>query len=279
MSDDVARWGCAGGLAGRRRPALAADQLYVPLLTYRTGAFAGSGIPIADGMHDYLEMLNQRDGGIGGVKIAIEECETGYDAQKGRRVLREHQGQGCAGLQSLLDRHHAPADPQGLGRQDPGPGHGLRPVGRCGRRDLPLDLQPAGHLLGRRLGDPQAHRPTRRAGSTSSRARRSASSISTPATAASRSRCSSSSPRVRLRAGQVPGAGQPDAEPELAVAQRPPRPAGLHGDVGLGGDEPDRGQGGGQDPLSRWTSSSASGGRAARTTRGRPARVPRATRP
>src|SRR6478752_7074218 len=64
-------------------PALAADQLYVPLLTYRTGAFAGSGIPIADGMHDYLEMLNQRDGGIGGVKIAIEECETGYDAQKG----------------------------------------------------------------------------------------------------------------------------------------------------------------------------------------------------
>ena len=45
----------------------AEDTLYVPLLTYRTGAFAGSGIPIADGMHDYLEMLNQRDGGIGGV--------------------------------------------------------------------------------------------------------------------------------------------------------------------------------------------------------------------
>lgn len=64
-------------------PVLAQDTLYVPLMTYRTGAFAGSGIPIADGMHDYLEMLNQRDGGIGGVKIAIEECETGYDAQKG----------------------------------------------------------------------------------------------------------------------------------------------------------------------------------------------------
>ena len=31
-------------------PVLAQDQLYVPLLTYRTGAFAGSGIPIADGM-------------------------------------------------------------------------------------------------------------------------------------------------------------------------------------------------------------------------------------
>src|SRR5215212_11131238 len=64
-------------------PAMAQYSIYVPLLTYRTGPFAGSGIPIADGMHDYLAMLNERDGGIGGVKIAIEECETGYDAQKG----------------------------------------------------------------------------------------------------------------------------------------------------------------------------------------------------
>jgi branched-chain amino acid transport system substrate-binding protein len=61
----------------------AADEIYVPLMTYRTGAFAGSGIPIADGMHDYLQMLNERDGGIGGVRLVIEECETGYDAQKG----------------------------------------------------------------------------------------------------------------------------------------------------------------------------------------------------
>ena len=28
-------------------------------------------------------MLNERDGGIGGVKLAIEECETGYDTKKG----------------------------------------------------------------------------------------------------------------------------------------------------------------------------------------------------
>ena len=61
----------------------AAEDLFVPLFTYRTGAFSGSGIYIADGMHDYLSMLNERDGGIGGVKIAIEECETGYDTKKG----------------------------------------------------------------------------------------------------------------------------------------------------------------------------------------------------
>jgi branched-chain amino acid transport system substrate-binding protein len=64
-------------------PAAAQDSIYVPLLTYRTGPFAGSGVHIANGMRDYLEMLNQRDGGIGGAKITIEECETGYDTKKG----------------------------------------------------------------------------------------------------------------------------------------------------------------------------------------------------
>lgn len=70
------------GLAGAA-PAFAQNSIYVPLLTYRTGPYAGSGIPIADGMHDYLSMLNERDGGIGGVRLVIEECETGYDTKKG----------------------------------------------------------------------------------------------------------------------------------------------------------------------------------------------------
>jgi branched-chain amino acid transport system substrate-binding protein len=64
-------------------PVVAQEGIYVPLLTYRTGAFAGSGIPIADGMNDYLTMLNERDGGIGGVRLIIEECETGYDTTRG----------------------------------------------------------------------------------------------------------------------------------------------------------------------------------------------------
>jgi branched-chain amino acid transport system substrate-binding protein len=63
--------------------AQAQESIYVPLLTYRTGPYSGSGIPIANGMHDYLAMLNERDGGIGGVKLNVEECETGYDTKKG----------------------------------------------------------------------------------------------------------------------------------------------------------------------------------------------------
>jgi branched-chain amino acid transport system substrate-binding protein len=43
--------------------AQAQQGIYVPLFSYRTGPFAGSGIPIANGMADYLNMLNERDGG------------------------------------------------------------------------------------------------------------------------------------------------------------------------------------------------------------------------
>jgi branched-chain amino acid transport system substrate-binding protein len=70
-------------MAGTAATPAAAQELFMPLLTYRTGAFAGSGVAIADGMRDYLTMINERDGGINGVKIGIEECETGYDTKKG----------------------------------------------------------------------------------------------------------------------------------------------------------------------------------------------------
>jgi branched-chain amino acid transport system substrate-binding protein len=75
--------------------AYAEDSIFLPLLTYRTGAFAGSGIPIADGMHDYYTMLNERDGGIGGAKLVVEECETGYKAQKGVECYESTKGKGA----------------------------------------------------------------------------------------------------------------------------------------------------------------------------------------
>src|ERR1700685_3760901 len=83
MLQKVAIGALALSLALPAGAAYAEDSIYVPLFTYRTGPFAVSGIPIANGMHDYLEMLKQRDGGIGGGKLAIEECETGYDTKKG----------------------------------------------------------------------------------------------------------------------------------------------------------------------------------------------------
>ena len=63
--------------------ASAQDGVYMPTLVYRTGPYAPSGIPIANGFKDYYALLNERDGGIEGVKIIHEECETSYDTKLG----------------------------------------------------------------------------------------------------------------------------------------------------------------------------------------------------
>jgi branched-chain amino acid transport system substrate-binding protein len=59
------------------------QSIFIPLLVYRTGPYAPSGIPNANGFQDYFNLLNERDGGINGVKLAIEECETQYDTKQG----------------------------------------------------------------------------------------------------------------------------------------------------------------------------------------------------
>jgi len=60
-----------------------AYELVLPTLDYRTGPYAPNGIPVANGYTDYLNLLNERDGGINGVKIKHVDCETGYNTKKG----------------------------------------------------------------------------------------------------------------------------------------------------------------------------------------------------
>ncbi len=69
-----------------------ADELLVPHYTYRVGPFAANGAIVANGFTDYFLMLNERDGGIGGVKVNPEECETGYKAQKGVECYESYRG-------------------------------------------------------------------------------------------------------------------------------------------------------------------------------------------
>src|SRR5512134_744220 len=66
-------------------PAAAAGkgEQFVPVLVYRTGAYAPNGVPWANGFVDYLKLVNARDGGVNGIKIAYEECETGYATDRG----------------------------------------------------------------------------------------------------------------------------------------------------------------------------------------------------
>ncbi|MDB5873028.1 MAG: transporter permease [Ramlibacter sp.] len=59
-----------------------AKEQFFPGLPYRTGPYAPNGVPWANGYADYLKLVNAR-GGINGVKISYEECETGYDTARG----------------------------------------------------------------------------------------------------------------------------------------------------------------------------------------------------
>jgi branched-chain amino acid transport system substrate-binding protein len=59
-----------------------AKEQFFPLLVYRTGPYAPNGTPWANGKQDYIKLVNAT-GGINGVKIAYEECETGYATDKG----------------------------------------------------------------------------------------------------------------------------------------------------------------------------------------------------
>ena len=75
----------AGTVGTLLAPSLAqaqAKEQFFPLLVYRTGPYAPNGTPWANGKQDYIKYVNAT-GGINGVKIAYEECETGYATDKG----------------------------------------------------------------------------------------------------------------------------------------------------------------------------------------------------
>jgi branched-chain amino acid transport system substrate-binding protein len=59
-----------------------AKEQFFPLLTFRTGAYAPSGVPWANGFVDYFKLVNL-NGGINGVKVLWEECETSYATDRG----------------------------------------------------------------------------------------------------------------------------------------------------------------------------------------------------
>src|SRR5436305_6110847 len=73
----------AGGLAAPGAALAQAKEQFFPLLVYRSGAYAPNGTPWANGKQDYIKMINARDGGVNGVKLTFEECETGYATDRG----------------------------------------------------------------------------------------------------------------------------------------------------------------------------------------------------
>ncbi len=77
-------------------------EQFIPLLVYRTGPYAPNGIPVANGYLDYIKLLNARDGGINGVKITWEECETKYNTKLGVECYEKLKNRGALGA-SLIN--------------------------------------------------------------------------------------------------------------------------------------------------------------------------------
>src|SRR5436309_1813309 len=77
--------------------AAAAGEQFIPVLAVREGAGRSFGIPGADGIIDYLTLLNARDGGINGVKLVWEECETVYDVPRGVECYERLKAKGPTG--------------------------------------------------------------------------------------------------------------------------------------------------------------------------------------
>ena len=77
-----------------------AKEQFFPVLVYRTGAYAPNGVPFANGYVDYLKYVNAK-GGLNGVKISYEECETGYATDKGVECYERLKGKGATVFQPL----------------------------------------------------------------------------------------------------------------------------------------------------------------------------------
>ncbi|WP_296427016.1 ABC transporter substrate-binding protein [Yoonia sp.] len=91
----------AMALAGAMAAGPAMAELVIPDLSYRTGPYAAGGTPFSDGYQDYFNLLNARDGGIGGESVRIIECETGYNTEKGVECYEATKGEGALIYQPL----------------------------------------------------------------------------------------------------------------------------------------------------------------------------------
>lgn len=59
------------------------NEQYFPLQSYRVGPYAAGGTGFFGGFIDYMQLINQRDGGVNGVKLTWSECETEYVVERG----------------------------------------------------------------------------------------------------------------------------------------------------------------------------------------------------
>src|SRR5690349_10457846 len=93
----IAACGAAATLVTSGTALAQAAEQFFPVLVYRTGPYAPNGAPWANGYVDYLKLVNARDGGVNGMKLTFEECETGYATDRGVECYERLKGKGPSG--------------------------------------------------------------------------------------------------------------------------------------------------------------------------------------
>jgi branched-chain amino acid transport system substrate-binding protein len=112
--------------------AYAQNEQFIPMSGYWVGPYAAGGSGIFGGYIDYINMINARDGGINGVKLTYEKCETEYNNARGVECYERTKKRGPTGASlvmplstgitySLIDKgtaDHIPIVSIGYGRTD-----------------------------------------------------------------------------------------------------------------------------------------------------------------
>jgi len=74
-----------------------AKEQFVPANFYWVGPYAPGGSGFGGGIIDYMALLNERDGGINGVKLTWEKCETEYNNARGVECYERSKNKGPTG--------------------------------------------------------------------------------------------------------------------------------------------------------------------------------------
>ena len=73
-----------------------ANEQFIGITSYRVGPYGGNGQSFYGGYVDYLNYVNLKEGGVNGVKLTWEECETEYNNAKGVECYERLKGKNPA---------------------------------------------------------------------------------------------------------------------------------------------------------------------------------------
>ncbi|MCP5268477.1 MAG: ABC transporter substrate-binding protein [Zoogloeaceae bacterium] len=79
-----------------------ANEQFIGLPSYRVGPYASGGSGIYGGWIDYMNLVNARDGGVNGVKLSWEECETEYNTARGVECYERLKSKGASGNSAFM---------------------------------------------------------------------------------------------------------------------------------------------------------------------------------